>query len=285
MHRNVQTPRGAASIPGNRTRSWNPFAAFGRHWDLTRELVRNEILGRYRGANFGLLWSLLSPFLMLIVYTIAFGSILKGRWPQVGDTHAEFGLVIFVGIIVHGFFAECFTRAPQLMLQNANYVKRVVFPLEILPWSMLLSALFHTAMNVAVFCLLSLFVYQQLSVYVVLLPLVLLPLVLVTIAVSWLMASLGVYLRDIAQVAPVIATAMFFLSSAIIPVEAVPAEYRIAFALNPLTFFIDQAREVALWGRPPDWVGLIWYTLGGLVAVFGAHAWFRKTSRGFADVL
>ena len=279
------TPRTASSMPGQRMRSRNPFSAFGRHRNLTRELVRNEILGRYRGASFGMLWSLLSPFLMLVVYTIAFGSILKGRWPQAGGTHAEFGLVIFVGIFVHGFFGECFTRAPRLMLENANYVKRVVFPLDILPWTMVLSAVFHLAMNVLVFCLLSLLVYQQLSPLVVLLPLVLAPLLLLTVAVSWVVSSLGVYLRDIAQVAPVVATAMFFLSSAIIPVEAVPEQYRLVFHLNPLTFFIDQARAVALWDRQPDWAGLGLYALGGLAAVFVAHAWFRRTSRGFADVL
>lgn len=275
----------ALAAPGQAMRTRNPFAAFGRHRNLTRELVRNEILGRYRGASFGMLWSLLSPFMMLVVYAIAFGSILKGRWPQVGDTHAEFGLVIFVGIFVHGFFGECFTRAPRLMLDNANYVKRVVFPLDILPWTMVLSALFHLAMNVLVFCLLSFFVYRQLSPLVILLPVVLAPLVLLTVAVSWVVSSLGVYLRDIMQVAPVVSTAMFFLSSAIVPVQAVPEQYQLLFHLNPLTFFIDQAREVALWGRPPDWAGLGLYAIGGLVAVFLAHAWFRRTSRGFADVL
>lgn len=278
-------PSAARDAPGRLMRSRNPFAAFGRHRNLTRELVRNEILGRYRGATFGMLWSLMSPFLMLVVYTIAFGSILRGRWPQVGETHAEFGLVIFVGIFVHGFFGECFTRAPRLMLENANYVKRVVFPLDILPWTMVLAGLFHLAMNVLVFCLLSFFVYRQLSPLVVLLPLVLAPLVLLTVAVSWVMASLGVYLRDIAQVAPVVSTALFFLSSAIIPVDAVPDQYQAVFRLNPLTFFIDQARAVALWGQQPDWAALGWAALGGLVAVFAAHAWFRRTSRGFADVL
>lgn len=279
------TPSVASSAPGRLMRSRNPFAAFGRHRNLTRELVRNEILGRYRGASFGMLWSLLSPFMMLVVYTIAFGSILKGRWPQVGDTHAEFGLVIFVGIFVHAFFGECFTRAPRLMLENGNYVKRVVFPLDILPWTMVLSGLFHLAMNVLVFCLLSFFVYRQLSPMVLLLPLVLAPLVLFTVAVSWVTASLGVYLRDIAQVAPVVSTAMFFLSSAIIPLDAVPPRYQLVFKLNPLTFFIDQARAVALWGQQPDWAGLGWWTLGGMAAVYVAHACFRRTSRGFADVL
>src|SRR5690606_22172128 len=139
--------------------------------------------------------------------------------------------------------------------------------------TMVLAGLFHLAMNVLVFCLLSFFVYAQLSPLVVLLPVVLAPLVLVTVAVSWVMASLGVYLRDIAQVAPVVSTAMFFLSSAIIPVDAVPPQYQTVFRLNPLTFFIDQARAVALWGQAPDWAGLGAYALGGLVAVFAAHAW------------
>lgn len=262
-----------------------PFLAFTRHWSLTRELVRSEVLGRYRGASFGLLWSLISPFLMLAVYTIAFGEILKGRWPQAPESNAEFSLILFLGIIVHGFFAECFIRAPQLMLANSNYVKRVVFPLEILTWSMVLSAMFHAAMNLLVFALLSLLVYQQLSAHVVLLPLVLLPLVLMTVAVSWLMASLGVYVRDVAQVTPVIATAMFFLSSAIIPIQAVPERFRLVFELNPLTFFIDQARAVALWGQMPDWIGLGWYTAASLLACYLAIAWFRRTSKGFADVL
>lgn len=267
-------------------RSSNPFSAFTRHWDLTRELTRNDILGRYRGANFGLLWSLISPFLMLIVYTVAFGGILKGRWPQTSGDHAvAFSLIVFLGIIVHSFFGECFTRSTRAMVDNTNYVKRVVFPLEILPWSMVLSGLFHTCMNLLVFGLLSFLFYHQLSHYVVLLPLVLLPLVLLTVAASWVMASLGVYLRDLSQVAPVIATAMFFLSSAIIPVESVPDKYRLVFELNPLTFFIDQARAVALWGHLPDWTGLAWYLAGSLVAVFLAHAWFQRTSPGFADVL
>lgn len=262
-----------------------PFAAFGRYWGLTRELTRSEILGRYRGANFGLLWSLISPFLMLAVYTIAFGEILKSRWPQAPTNNAEFGMILFIGIIVHGFFAECLVRAPKLMLENTSYIKRVVFPLEILPWTMVLSALFHMVMNLVVFALLALLVYRHLPPQFALLPLVLLPLVLVTIAVSWFVSSIGVYVRDVAQVTPVIATSMFFLSSAIVPVGLVPERFRLVFELNPLTFFIDQARAVALWGQQPDWWGLLLFAIGGLVATYAAAAWFRRTSPGFADVL
>lgn len=263
----------------------SPFLAFTHHWSLTRELARSEIAGRYRGANFGLFWSLISPFLILGIYAVAFGEILKGRWPQQTAIEAPFSLVLFIGIVIHGFFGECFSRAPRLMIDHANYVKKVVFPLEVLPWSMVLSGLFHALMNLAVFVLLCLFFLDKITPWFLLLPLVLVPLILMTLAVSWIMASLGVYLRDLSQVTPVISTALFFLSSAIIPVEAVPERFQLIYRLNPLTFIIDQARALALWGHAPDWMGLAIFTLCGFVAAYLAAIWFRKVSKGFADVL
>jgi len=262
-----------------------PFGALAGYWNLTRELTRRDILGRYRGANFGLLWSLIGPLMMLGIYTIAFGKILGSRWKQpTGDTTA-FAMVLFVGILVHGFFAECLSRSPRLMVDNANYVKRVVFPLHILPWSIVLSALFHMVMNLIVFVVLNAVFYGKLSPYVLLAPAVIAPLVLLTVAVCWLVASLGVYLRDINQAVPVVVTALLFLSSAIVPVDTLPERYQTIFALNPLTFFIDQMRDVALWGRPPDWLGLSIRTAVALVILYGSYAWFRFTSKGFADVL
>ena len=262
-----------------------PFSAFGQHRNLTLELTRRDILGRYRGANFGLLWSLIGPLMMLVIYTVAFGKIFGSRWQQPSGDTAAFGMVLFVGILTHGFFAECLSRAPRLMIENANYVKRVVFPLQILPWSAVLSALFHMAMNLVVFAVLNALLFGKFSPYIVLVPVVVLPLVMLTLATCWVFASLGVYLRDISQAMPVIVTAMLFLSSAIVPVATLPPHYQVIFHLNPLTFFIDQMREVALWGRPPDWTSLIIATAIGLVAMYASYVWFRFTSKGFADVL
>lgn len=263
----------------------SPFLAFTHHWSLTRELARSEIVGRYRGANFGLLWSLISPFLILGIYAVAFGEILKGRWPQQTAIDAPFSLILFIGIVIHGFFGECFSRAPRLMIDHANYVKKVVFPLEILPWSMVLSGLFHALMNLAVFVILCVIFLDKITPWLLFLPLLLIPLVLMTLAVSWVVASLGVYLRDLSQVTPVISTALFFLSSAIIPVEAVPERFQSIYRLNPLTFIIDQARAVALWGHAPDWMGLAIFTVCAFLAAYLAAIWFRKVSKGFADVL
>ncbi|MEO8672524.1 MAG: ABC transporter permease [Tahibacter sp.] len=276
----------SATIAGTRLGFFGePFTAFSRHRSLTMELTKRDVQGRYRGASFGLFWSVLSPFLMLVVYTVAFGSIFKSRWPQQVDGGADYTLILFVGLIVHGFFTECLARAPTLIVGNPSYVKKVVFPLEILPWPMLLSAFFHMLMNVVVLIVLYVFRFGFPPWTIMLLPLVVAPLALLCVGMGWLFSSLGVYLRDLGQVTGVISAAMLFLSSAVVPVESLPADVQFAFRLNPLTFIIDQARAVALWGIPPDWAGLGLYALASLCFCYVCYGWFRMTRSGFADVL
>ncbi|MET0331894.1 MAG: ABC transporter permease, partial [Dyella sp.] len=184
----------------SRSEKWfGPFSAFLHHRSLTLELTKRDILGRYRGASFGLLWSLISPFLMLGVYTLAFGFVFKSKWPQAGG-EVHFSVILFVALIVQGFFAECLNRSPHLITSQPNFVKRVIFPLEILPWSMLLSALFHMCMNIVAFIILRLIIEGQMAWTIIYLPFVILPLVFLTLGMSWLLAALGVYLRDIGQI-------------------------------------------------------------------------------------
>jgi len=266
-------------------RSGGPLSALGVHRTLTWELARRDVLGRYRGASFGLLWSLISPFLLLCVYTFAFGTVMASRWPQIESGHAHFSIVLFAGLIVHGFLAECLMRSPELVVSNPNFVKKVIFPLEILPWPMTLSALFHAGMNVLVFLALRLLLDGRFDWTVLLLPLVLLPLVVLSLGMSWFLASLAVYVRDIKQVTAALSMALLFLSSAMMPVESIPPGYRWIFRANPLTFIIDQSREVMLWGHMPDWAGLGLYLAGAIVAMVAGWAWFRFTRAGFADVL
>ena len=263
----------------------NPLRDFATHGALVREMAQREVLGRYRGASFGLLWSLISPFLLLCIYTFAFGSVMGGRWPGVNTGDASFAIILFSGLIVHAFFAECITRAPTLVLSNPNFVKRVLFPLEILPWPMVLSALFHTLMNVAVFVVLRLMMDGAFNWTIVLLPLVLLPLITLALGVSWFLASLSVYFRDIVQVTSLAAMALLFLSSAIIPLSAVPETYKWVFYANPLTFIIDQSRSVMLWGEMPDWSGLALYNAVAILVALAGRKWFLATRKGFADVL
>lgn len=262
-----------------------PFAAIVRHRSLVMQLARREVLGRYRGATFGMVWSLISPILMLMIYTLAFGYILKSRWPGSSGSTEDFVLILFCGLILHGFFAECLTTAPRLMITNANYVKKVVFPLDALVWSMVCSALFHLAMNVAVLLILKWFLHGAVPWTALLLPIAILPLLILAAAVGLFVSAIGVYIRDVGQFVGVLATAMLFLSSAIVPVEAIPQEYKWIFHVNPLTSVIDQAREVVIWGRLPDWgtIGLQMLLYLGLLVL--ASMAFNKMRRGFADVL
>lgn len=272
-------------LPPFAMRLLKPVVEVATHRSLIVELTKREILGRYRGASFGLMWSLLSPFLMLCVYAFAFGTVMGGKWPQVQSGQTSFAIVLFSGLIVHGFFAECFNRAPGLVLANTNFVKKVVFPLQILPWPMLMAALFHAAMNTVVFVTLRLAMDGEFDWTIVLLPVVFAPLLVLVLGISWFLASFGVYFRDVAQITGVLSMAMLFLSSAMIPVEAVPQSYRWIFEWNPLTFIIDQARAVMLWGHFPDWAGLGIYSVFALVVAYLGRFWFAATRGGFADVV
>lgn len=267
------------------TRLLGPARALLVHRSLTMELAKRDVLGRYRGASFGLMWSLISPFLLLMVYTFSFGTVMGGRWPQIDAGKASYSIILFAGMIVHGFLSECINRAPVLIVGNPNFVKRVIFPLDILPWPMVLSGLFHVAMNTIVFIVLRLIMDHAFDWTIVLLPVVMLPLVVLALGISWFLASMGVFMRDITQVTGVLSMALLFLSSAMMPVQSVPASYRWVFEVNPLTFIIDQAREVMLWGAMPDWAGLGLYMLIALAVAYLGYGWFTKTRKGFADVL
>jgi lipopolysaccharide transport system permease protein len=262
-----------------------PFSALIRHRSLVAQLARRDVLGRYRGATFGMLWSLISPILALSIYTLAFGYILKSRWPGSSGSTEDFVLILFCGLILHGFFAECITTAPKLIISNANYVKKVVFPLDALVWSMVFSALFHFAMNVVVLLTLKVVLHGAIPWTVFFLPLVVFPLLVLAIAMSMLVSAIGVYIRDIGQFVGVLAMAMLFLSSAIVPVQSIPDEYKWVFLFNPLTPVIDQTREVVIWGRAPDLGALGLQTLLYLALLVLASHVFNKLRRGFADVL
>jgi lipopolysaccharide transport system permease protein len=262
-----------------------PFSALLDHRSLTWELAKRDVLGRYRGASFGLLWALISPFLMLLIYTFAFGTVLGGKWPEVEAGGASFAIVLFAALIVHGFFAECLNKAPQLVASQPAFVKRVVFPLEILPWPMVISAAFHALANLAVFLLLQLILDGGVRATALWFPVVLLPLAALSLAVGWALAGLGVYLRDIGQVTPLFSVALLFLSSAMVPPSVVPADYRWLFELNPLSFIMEQSRDVLVRGLMPDFAGLATYALAAFAIAVLGRALFSRLRGGFADVL
>ena len=258
-----------------------------RNRQLIVQMTKREVVGRYQGSAFGLAWSFLNPVFMLVVYTFVFSEIFKSRWGGVGgdDSKTQFAIVLFVGMIVLSLFSEVLNRAPGLILSNANYVKKVVFPIEILPVIAMGAAFFHSLISLGV--LLAAFVLFNGYLYwtAVFFPLVLLPLIILTMGLAWMLASLGVFLRDVGQTIGIITTVLIFLSPVFYPVTAVPERFRPFIMANPLTFIIEQAREVLIWGRLPNWLGLGAYTLAAVAIAWAGYAWFQKTRKGFADVL
>lgn len=261
------------------------FASLWRYRGLISDLAKRDALGRYKGSALGVAWSLLTPLLMLGIYTFVFSEVFKARWGGGGNSKAEFAIVLFAGLIVFNIFAECIGRAPGLVIANTNFVKKLVFPLEILSCVSLASALYHAAISIAVLLCFQLFVTHTLPFTLFLLPLVLLPLILFTLGLSWFLSATGVYLRDIGQTIGIFITGLMFLSPVFFPISAIPEKWRFIVQLNPLGFPIEQARNVMIWGRQPDWIAWCVYTFASVLTACAGFAWFQKTRKGFADVL
>lgn len=260
--------------------------SFWANRQLIWQMTQREVVGRYKGSFVGLAWSFFHPILMLCVYTFVFSVVFKTKW-GIGseESKAGFAITLFVGMIIHGLFAECVNRAPGLILANVNYVKRVVFPLEILSMVAMLSALFQAIVSIAVLLVAVVILDGYLSWTALFLPLVFLPLTFITLGFAWMLASLGVFARDIGQITGIITTVMMFLSPVFYPISVLPKAYQPWLMANPLTFIIEQARHVLLGGRLPDWQGLAVYSLISLSIAWAGFWWFQKTRKGFADVL
>ena len=261
-----------------------------RHRHLLGQLIRREVLGRYRGSFLGLLWSFVNPALMISVYTFVFSVVFQARWGASASSGSsssriEFALLLFAGLIVFNLFAECLSQAPSLVLNHTSYVKRVVFPLEILPWVTLGSALFHAGINLLVLLVAMTLTGQPPGWMALCWPLVIAPLLLLILGLTWLLASIGVFLRDIGQLVSMALTALMFMSPIFYPASALPAAFRDWLFLNPLTLIIEQTRAVLIDHRPPDLLALGLYTALALAIAWLGFAWFQKTRKGFADVV
>ncbi len=251
---------------------------------LLRELVIRDVQSRYRGTFFGLGWLVAYPVLMMTVYTFVFGGVFKSRWMNQGGL-GEFVVMLFCGLIVFTLFSEAANRASGMITGNPNFVKKVVFPLELLPLVSLGAALFNASISFVILCLLIPVASSGFPATAVLAPLVLLPLLLLTAGISWGLAALGVFFRDLGQLVGIATSAMLFLSPVFFPVASAPEAVRWILNLNPLTYPIEELRHVLVMGQAPDWVHL-----GMFLAIASAVAWaglwlFQRSRPAFADVL
>ncbi|WP_208612751.1 ABC transporter permease [Pantoea conspicua] len=250
-------------------------------------MTKRDIISRYKGSIMGLFWSFINPVFMLAVYTLVFSEVFNARWGNAAanESKAQFAIILFAGLIVHGIFGEVLTKSPTLILNNANYVKKVVFPLDAFPVIALLSACFQALINIVVLLLAFMLANGYLHWTAVLLPVVFVPVLILVLALSYLISSLGVYIRDLGQFVTLLITVILFLSPVFYPLSSVPVKYQAIILANPLTFIIEQTREVVIWGRLPDFTGLLIYTCVSIIVLWLSYFWFQKTRKGFADVI
>jgi lipopolysaccharide transport system permease protein len=278
-----------SSAPSPTRVYFNPLHLAQNLWqyrELIGQFTRRQVLQRYRGSYLGAIWSFMTPLALLLVYTFVFSVIFQARWAgMVSSSHGEFALILFAGLIPFTVFSESILAAPGLIVANPNYVKKVVFPLEILPVSVLGAALVNSLFSLVIVLLGALLIRGGLSWTLILLPLIYLPLILLCLGLGWFFASLGVFIRDIGPLLGIVVQMLFFLTPIFYPMEAIPQPYQTLLYLNPLTFIVNHFRRVILFGQLPDWGQLAVMTLlTGVVCMLG-YVWFMKSKKTFADVV
>ena len=284
-------PKTVEILPGGvkAARFLNPVLIAVHLWkyrDLIRQLTWREVAGRYKGSFIGLGWSFVQPLMMLCIYTFVFSVIFKSRWGTGPDEgNASFAIALFMGMITFSIFSEVANSSPTLVIRNVNYVKKVVFPLEILPFVTFLTALINAVFSLCVLFLGILVIQHSICWTALLLPFVWIPVMLFSLGCGYFFASIGVFIRDLGFTINIITTMLFFLTPIFYPISAIPEKLRFVFCLNPIAIFVEDSRRVVLWGQMPDWP---WF-FGGLVFsllvfVFG-FVWFVKSKKAFADVI
>ena len=265
---------------------WNIGRHLRRQGPLIQQFVKRDVLSRYRGSYLGVFWSLLRPLAMLAVYTVVFGYIFGSRLGnRPNETKLDFTLALFCGLILFDFLAECMSRAPTLVLVNPNYVTKVVFPLEILPVMTVGAAFVQLVISFVPLLIALLIAHGGIPLTVLYLPVILVPLVLLCLGITWLLASLGVFIRDINSFVPVLLMIILYASAIFYSISHVPENLMPIIRYNPLATVIDQARNAVLWGVAPSWNQYAFVLLASLVLMILGYTFFMRTKSAFADVL
>jgi len=269
--------------------SLNPIKIISHLWahkELISKPSKKAVFVKYRGSLLGILWAFIQPVMMLAVYTFVFSVIFKAKWGQgLDQDRLSFALALFVGILTFNIIGDTVNASPGLILGHVNFVKKVVFPLEILPVVKLIESVVFSLFGLLVLIVAKLISTHSLSFTLLLLPIVWVPVIFFALGWSYFLASLGVFIRDIGSITSVIVTMFFFLSPIFYPLSAVPESLRFYIRMNPIAVFVQDARRVVLWGQTPDWH---WFAicLGISVIIFVlGFAWFMKSKKAFADVL
>lgn len=272
------------SAQTSRRAVWRPLWELPRRLDLILSLTRRELAERYKGSVLGILWAILTPIVMIVIFTIIFAGIFKARF-NANDSHWDYALYLFCGLLPWNAFQEALSLSANAVVNRANLVKRVVFPLETLPVSQTLAAIANQMFGTVALLLGILLIRRQLHLTTLYVPLLLIPQLLLTLGGAWLLASLGVFIRDIVQGLSLVLMAWMYLTPIIYPETIVPEAYRPFINANPLTPLIRSYRRVLLDGAAPDWGGLAYFLAFALIVFVFGYWWFARTRRNFADVV
>jgi lipopolysaccharide transport system permease protein len=262
------------------------IVSFVRQRVLIGQIAKRDVVSRYRGAYLGVVWSLITPLMMLAVYTFVFSTIFKSRWGTSADqSKLDFALTLFCGLLVYNVFAETISRAPTLVTGNPSYVKKVRFPLEALPVAALFTALVNGAASLAILLVAWVVVHHTVSSTIWLFPVALLPLCLLALGLAWFISALGVFIRDIAHPVGVLVQMLMFISGIFFPLAQLPPTYQRLLKMNPLVTMLENVRRTLIWGQQPNWKWWAIATAGSFVVMQLGYYWFMRSRKAFADVI
>ncbi|HVG31170.1 MAG TPA: ABC transporter permease [Pyrinomonadaceae bacterium] len=263
---------------------WRPLRELPGRYELVRSLAKKELAAKYRGSALGFAWAMLTPAVMIAIYTFIFAGLFGARFGAQGSAW-DYALYLFCGLLPWTAFQESAQGAATVIVSHANLVKRVVFPLEALPVSQVLAAHATQMFGTVVLVVATVVIRRELHASLLWLPALVVPQLLFVLGASWFVASLGVFLRDTAQAIGLVLVAWFFLTPIIYPEQVVPARYQRFVGLNPFATLVANYRRVILEGSPPDWRGLAYFTLVAVVVFLAGYWWFAKSRKNFADVI
>lgn len=263
---------------------WRPLWQLPWRFELIASLTKRELASRYRGSVLGIFWALLTPFVMIAVFTIIFAGIFKARFGQ-NSSHWDYALYLFCGLLPWNAFQESLQLSSNTIVAHANLVKRVVFPLETLPVSLSLAAALNQMFGTVALVIAAILLRREMHATIVFLPLLLIPQLIATFGAAWLLASLGVFVRDIAQGITLFLMAWMYLTPIIYPETLVPERYRPLISLNPFSALIRNYRRIILDGSLPDWRGLAYFSVFAIGSFLFGYWWFARTRKNFADVI
>ncbi|OEE68507.1 sugar ABC transporter permease [Enterovibrio norvegicus] len=251
--------------------------------ELILALVKRDVLIRYKGSILGGLWNIINPLLMLAIYGFVFGIVFKAKWGV--DTDKNFAMILFCGLMVHTFVAEVINGCPLLIQSNANYVKKVVFPLEILPIKVVMVSLFNHIISLAILIFFIVSMGFGFAISWLYYPLLLFPLICISLGIGYIVTSMGAYVKDTAYIVGFITTILLFLSPIFYPVSAIPEKYHVFIFMNPFAYLIEQAREILIYDNMPDISGLVTYSIFSILFLLISMKFFNKLKAGFSDVI